>query len=195
MPLSIQTIRSFARKCPPVPPRANQFLNRNIQACMPCGISSRHGALMQSRWRPRIGTENRAGAIRSFNDRNDARPRPDGCADGGNSDPSSTHGKKPEEAKALELKGRPYPRHLARPPFRCCHPRRFRGHRNVEAVTGRLSLISAGGMAETDGYIGYIKPLISAWLFRPSHLPVVSRLRSRASRLPAAAAKTRALAG
>ena len=35
------------------------------------------------------------------------------CADGGNPDPTSTHGKKADEAKALELKGWPYPRHLA----------------------------------------------------------------------------------
>ena len=35
------------------------------------------------------------------------------CADGGNPDPSSTHGKMPEKAKALELNGWPYPRHLA----------------------------------------------------------------------------------
>jgi multimeric flavodoxin WrbA len=35
------------------------------------------------------------------------------CADGGNPDPSSTHGKKADEAKALELEGWPYPRHLA----------------------------------------------------------------------------------
>jgi len=35
------------------------------------------------------------------------------CADGGNPDPSSTHGKKAAEAKALELKGWDYPRHLA----------------------------------------------------------------------------------
>ncbi|RYE94188.1 MAG: NADPH-dependent FMN reductase [Myxococcales bacterium] len=35
------------------------------------------------------------------------------CADGGNPDPTSTHGKKPEEAKAIELKGWDYPRHLA----------------------------------------------------------------------------------
>src|SRR4029078_3824489 len=35
------------------------------------------------------------------------------CADGGNPDPTSTHGKKPEEAKALELQGWPYPKHLA----------------------------------------------------------------------------------
>jgi multimeric flavodoxin WrbA len=34
------------------------------------------------------------------------------CADGGNPDPTSTHGKNPEEAKALELKRWHYPRHL-----------------------------------------------------------------------------------
>src|SRR3954447_13091024 len=34
------------------------------------------------------------------------------CADGGNPDPTSTHGKKPEEAKELELKGWNYPKHL-----------------------------------------------------------------------------------
>jgi multimeric flavodoxin WrbA len=33
------------------------------------------------------------------------------CADGGNPDPSSTHGKVAAEAKALELEGWPYPRH------------------------------------------------------------------------------------
>jgi multimeric flavodoxin WrbA len=35
------------------------------------------------------------------------------CADGGNPDPTSTHGKKPAEAKAIELKGWDYPQHLA----------------------------------------------------------------------------------
>jgi multimeric flavodoxin WrbA len=35
------------------------------------------------------------------------------CADGGNPDPSTTHGKKAAEAKALEMKGWDYPRHLA----------------------------------------------------------------------------------
>jgi multimeric flavodoxin WrbA len=34
------------------------------------------------------------------------------CADGGNPDPSSTHGKTATEAKALELKGWDYPKHL-----------------------------------------------------------------------------------
>jgi multimeric flavodoxin WrbA len=35
------------------------------------------------------------------------------CADGGNPDPSTTHGKKAVEAKTLELNGWDYPRHLA----------------------------------------------------------------------------------
>ena len=35
------------------------------------------------------------------------------CADGGNPDPTTTHGKKVEEAKKLELDGWAYPRHLA----------------------------------------------------------------------------------
>ena len=35
------------------------------------------------------------------------------CADGGNPDPTTTHGKNVEQAKALELDGWPYPQHLA----------------------------------------------------------------------------------
>ena len=35
------------------------------------------------------------------------------CADGGNPDPTTTHGKKATEAKALEEKGWDYPKHLA----------------------------------------------------------------------------------
>ena len=35
------------------------------------------------------------------------------CADGGNPDPTSTHGKDAALAKEIELAGWPYPRHLA----------------------------------------------------------------------------------
>ena len=35
------------------------------------------------------------------------------CADGGNTDPTSTHGKDPLLAKKLEIKGWDYPKHLA----------------------------------------------------------------------------------
>jgi multimeric flavodoxin WrbA len=84
------------------------------------------------------------------------------CADGGNPDPSSTHGKTVKEAKTLELAGWPYQRHLAGRHFGLV----VHGD-SVGAETLRRSLadwlidmklISAGGMAESDGYIGYMKP-------------------------------------
>jgi multimeric flavodoxin WrbA len=84
------------------------------------------------------------------------------CADGGNPDPSSTHGKKPDEAKALELKGWPYPRHLAGRHFGVVTHGDSVGaetlRRSLVDWLTDLSLISAGGMAETDGYIGYMEP-------------------------------------
>jgi hypothetical protein len=76
--------------------------------------------------------------------------------------PSSTHGKEAAEAKQLELKGWPYPRHL-----KGRHLGMVSHGDTVGAETVRrsladwltdLELISAGGMAEADGYIGYMKP-------------------------------------
>jgi multimeric flavodoxin WrbA len=84
------------------------------------------------------------------------------CADGGNPDPSSTHGKKPEEAKALELRGWPYPRHLAGRHFGVVTHGDSVGaetlRRSLVDWLTDMSLVSAGGMAERDGYIGYMKP-------------------------------------
>jgi multimeric flavodoxin WrbA len=84
------------------------------------------------------------------------------CADGGNPDPSSTHGKNVEQAKALELKGWPYPRHLAGRHFGIVVHGDSVGaetlRRSLADWLTDMKLISAGGMAETDGYIGYMKP-------------------------------------
>ncbi|MEK9285412.1 flavodoxin family protein [Bradyrhizobium sp. ISRA442] len=84
------------------------------------------------------------------------------CADGGNPDPTSTHGKRADEAKALELKGWPYPRHLAGRHFGLIVHGDSVG---VEGVRRTLSdwltdmrLISAGRFAELDGYVGYMEP-------------------------------------
>lgn len=84
------------------------------------------------------------------------------CADGGNPDPTSTHGKKPEEAKALELEGWGYPKHL---------DGRVYGvvvHGDVAGVEGLrrnlcdwldwMGLIDAGTQARLDRYIGYYEP-------------------------------------
>jgi multimeric flavodoxin WrbA len=84
------------------------------------------------------------------------------CADGGNPDPSSTHGKTAEEAKELELKGWPYPKHLKGRHFGIVSHGDSVGaetlRRSLVDWLTDLELISAGGMAEADGYIGYMKP-------------------------------------
>jgi hypothetical protein len=79
--------------------------------------------------------------------------------------PSSTHGKVAKEAKALELKGWPYPRHLAGRFFGVAvHGDSIGAESLRRALTDWLTdmaLVSAGGMAETDGYIGYMRPSTS----------------------------------
>jgi multimeric flavodoxin WrbA len=84
------------------------------------------------------------------------------CADGGNPDPTSTHGKKPEEAKALELKGWDYPKHLSRRVYGLVV------HGDVAGIEGSrralsdwldwMGLIDAGDQARLDRFIGYYEP-------------------------------------
>jgi len=84
------------------------------------------------------------------------------CADGGNPDPTSTHGKKPEEAKALELAGWPYPKHLDNRAYAVFV------HGDVAGIESSrralcdwldwMGLIGAGFEARVDRYIGYYEP-------------------------------------
>jgi multimeric flavodoxin WrbA len=84
------------------------------------------------------------------------------CADGGNPDLSSTHGKKAEEAKALELQGWPYHKHLAGRVYGLVV------HGDVAGIEGLrralsdwldwMGLIEAGKSARLDRYIGYYEP-------------------------------------
>jgi multimeric flavodoxin WrbA len=81
------------------------------------------------------------------------------CADGGNPDPTSTHGKKAEEAKALELAGWDYPKHLADRAYGLVV------HGDVAGIEGTrrglsdwldwMGLIDAGSFARLDRYVGY----------------------------------------
>src|SRR6185436_19652911 len=84
------------------------------------------------------------------------------CADGGNPDPTTTHGKKPEEAKALELKGWPYPRHLANRLFSVVvHGDTVGAETLRRSLTDWLTdmdLVPAAGAATIDRYIGYYEP-------------------------------------
>jgi multimeric flavodoxin WrbA len=84
------------------------------------------------------------------------------CADGCNPDPTSTHGKHAEEAKALELKGWPYSRHLAGRYFGLVVHGDSAGaetmRRSLSDWLTDMGLISAGRMAEAEGYVGYMGP-------------------------------------
>ncbi|MDR7095785.1 flavodoxin family protein [Hydrogenophaga laconesensis] len=84
------------------------------------------------------------------------------CADGGNPDPTSTGGKKPEKAKALEKAGWDYPRHLAGRAYGVVV------HGDVAGIEGTrralcdwldwMGLIDAGPQARLDRFIGYYEP-------------------------------------
>jgi multimeric flavodoxin WrbA len=84
------------------------------------------------------------------------------CADGGNPDPTTTAGKDPARAKALELAGWPYPRHLAGRAFAVVAHGDSQGHEGVrEALAEWLSaigMVQAGGSAVLDTLIGYWEP-------------------------------------
>ncbi len=84
------------------------------------------------------------------------------CADGGNPDPTSTHGKHADEAKALELAGWPYPRHLAGRLFSAVVHGDTIGaetlRRGLMDWAADMHLTSAGARAEVDGYVGYYEP-------------------------------------
>jgi multimeric flavodoxin WrbA len=88
------------------------------------------------------------------------------CADGGNPDPSSTHGKVAEEAKAIELAGWDYPKHLAGRLFALVVHGDAVGaeglRRGLEDWLTDMDLIPAGSMAIKDGYIGYDEPYATA---------------------------------
>lgn len=84
------------------------------------------------------------------------------CADGGNRDPSSTHGKKPAQAKALELAGWDYPQHLAGRAFGLVVHGDTEGAQTLRrCLTDWLhgmGLVDAGSAAQLDRYIGYYEP-------------------------------------
>jgi multimeric flavodoxin WrbA len=84
------------------------------------------------------------------------------CADGGNPDPTSTHGKDPEKAKTLELAGWPYPRHLAGRVFCVVVHGDAAGaenlRRNLSDWLEDMGLIASGHLSSIDRYIGYFEP-------------------------------------
>lgn len=84
------------------------------------------------------------------------------CADGGNPDPTLTHGKNAKKAKQLELDGWDYPRHLAGRMFAVVVHGDVEGAENVRRSIHDwlcfMHLCPPGPDAELDRYIGYWKP-------------------------------------
>jgi multimeric flavodoxin WrbA len=84
------------------------------------------------------------------------------CADGGNTDPTKTHGKNAKEAKEIELAGWDYPKHLAGRLFGVIVHGDTEGAENVRRGLAdwlkSMELEAAGNAAQLDRYIGYWKP-------------------------------------
>lgn len=84
------------------------------------------------------------------------------CADGGNPDPTRTHGKNAEKAKDLELAGWDYPRHLKGRVFSVVvHGDAVGVNELKTALTEwmeEMELISAGSFAQLGRYLGYLTP-------------------------------------
>lgn len=108
------------------------------------------------------------------------------CADGGNTDLSSTSGKDPEKAKALEMQGWPYPKHLAGRAYGVVV------HGDVAGIEGLrrslsdwldwMGLIDAGTQARLDRFIGYYEPYATSHesLDRDTHVQEEVRNVARA---------------
>lgn len=84
------------------------------------------------------------------------------CADGGNPDPTSTHGKDAKKAKEIELAGWDYPRHLAGRTFGIFAHGDSVGAESLRRILNDwledMALVPAGGLAVTERYIGYMAP-------------------------------------
>ncbi len=84
------------------------------------------------------------------------------CADGGNPDPTSTGGKNPQRAKALELAGWSYPRHLAGRVFAVIVHGDAAGVDTLRRILADwltdMGLIPAGHAALVGRYVGYYRP-------------------------------------
>ncbi len=84
------------------------------------------------------------------------------CADGGNPDVTSTHGKKAAEAKAIEEAGWDFPKHLAGRAYGLVVHGDVAGvevhRRNLADWLNWMGLLDAGHASQLDRYIGYYGP-------------------------------------
>jgi multimeric flavodoxin WrbA len=118
------------------------------------------------------------------------------CADGGNPDPTMTHGKRADEAKALEMRGWDYPKHLEDRHFAVVVHGDAVGaetlRRSLADWLTDMSLVPASRMAEHDGYIGYQEPYATSHQALDEDTAFQEETRNAARALAAAVTLARA---
>ena len=109
------------------------------------------------------------------------------CADGGNPDLTSTHGKDPARAKAIELAGWPYPRHLAGRAFAVVVHADAAGAENLRRMLADwlsdIGLIQAGPSSVIDRYVGYYRPYATSHADLDTDADVFEEVRNAARSL------------
>jgi multimeric flavodoxin WrbA len=117
------------------------------------------------------------------------------CADGGNPDPTLTHGKHADEAKAIEAGGWDYPRHLAGRLYSVVVHGDVEGassvRRSLSDWLRYMQLAPAGPDAELDRYIGYWKPYGMSHEELDADLAVQEEVRNAARTLAEAVVRQR----
>ncbi|HSW20500.1 MAG TPA: flavodoxin family protein [Ramlibacter sp.] len=117
------------------------------------------------------------------------------CADGGNPDPTTTHGKDPEKAKALERQGWDYPKHLAGRAYGVVVHGDVAGIEDVRRALcdwlDWMGLIDAGPQARLDRYVGYYGPYADSHDALDSDAAVQEEVRNVARAVSAAVARLR----
>ena len=114
------------------------------------------------------------------------------CADGGNPDPSRTHGKDAARAKQIELAGWDYPKHLKGRLFACVVHGDSEGAENVRRGLSDWLKSMELAPAELDRYIGYWKPYATSHQELDADLKIQEEVRNAALTLLEAVVQARA---
>lgn len=118
------------------------------------------------------------------------------CADGGNPDPTTTHGKKAQEAKDIEEKGWDYPKHLSGRTYGLVV------HGDVAGIEGSrralsdwldwMGFIDAGTQARLDRFVGYYEPYYNSHETLDKDKPMQGEVRNVARAVAEAVRELRA---
>ncbi len=118
------------------------------------------------------------------------------CADGGNPDPTSTGGKKPDQAKELEMAGWNYPQHLAGRAYGLIVHGDVAGiedsRRGLSEWLDWMGFIDAGALSRLDRFIGYYEPYATSHEALDRDEPVQEESRNVARAVAKAVVELRA---